>query len=244
MSVYEGDANGLSGIFAAIEPEHRVVLTANSVVSVFAKLLKRHPYSGLPADVVAEARRYLRSKEEASIAKATEESKSLAVAFAKSDAELRERVRAEGLFFPAAGLVRSDGNCLPDSVAVYLGTRTGGSSNADRASQKTRLDIVSWLEDNENALFSNGLRVSEAAGNNLKQFCTRMKKPGAWMESPCVNAIAEMLGTNVVLIHSGRMIDKKLVFKPRKRKNRPPLYLAWWEELHYSVLFPEPYGIL
>lgn len=242
VAVYESDNKGLTGTFWPTGNPITEEIHISQILASCKKLGTKGLYRSLPPDVIAAVRSTLRLEEK----KAVEESIIIHRAVAKSDEELRARVSSSKLYFPSAGLIRSDGNCLPDSVAVHLGSRTSASAKGNTASQQVRNDIVDWLLKNAEFQLAPGLTMQSMVprGSSWAAFCARMRKSKEWMEGPCLPAIAELYQKEVFVIHSASYDDQPLKFTPKGGKRPQRWDFAWWCDRHFSSLHKSPYGNL
>lgn len=158
----------------------------------------------------------------------------------ESDIVLRENVKKKKKFLPAPGLVRTDGNCLPDTVAVLLNQRDGDTSADREASSRVRKTICCWLQVNQNFVFQCGVRALDFVSPQTEwsAFCQKMAKDKVWMEGPCLPAIAEIWQRRIHVIWQGT----DMIFEPVNR-SKSTWFIAWWQERHYSSLHSQPYSI-
>jgi hypothetical protein len=132
---------------------------------------------------------------------------------------LADRVQNRNWVLPTEavrGLIRTQGDCFPDSIAYLLwcsepGVKPASQWSAERThrSKAVRTKLVHWLRNQESTpLPASGQSIPfgllpRGANESWKHFCDRMETTGAYAEAPMVAAVACVYNVKIDVASSG-----------------------------------------
>jgi len=127
--------------------------------------------------------------------------------------------------FVPSFLIRTQGDCLPDSIGFSLQYRSNSTdlltsqdwlNKREKISRRIREQIASWLRTHRSHVV-NGTQLEKYSRTNSDQpweeFCAQMATPGEWMEAPCLIAAQQLYGRTVEVISPATGQDTPLRFE-------------------------------